>query len=424
MRTAVTTGAVSRTGTLRRLAVAGVAGALLATLPAGVASADDHRTWVVLPGQSIQAAVDQAVSGDTIRIEAGTYQEAVCVQGKGLNVLGAGRDRTTITWPDWGGSTAMPEVASNPCWDAQELSDYEDDPTTLADDVSGLFFLYPDSPVTVRDIGTRNHPAHGIAAWGADGFAVENTVGVGHERYGVLAAASRHIGIEGNLEYGVDRGWPWFAGTAGVSVGDSDGADATISGNTVEGYNLGVFAKESRGGTIEGNTLVGNCAGVLVFDDSATEVPDTTRHVEGGGWRVTSNYSSFNSRYCLVGRDGSQRVSGVGIAVTNADHVSIKGNTLEGNRPVVPAGLEPVNFPSGGVALISFAAPPGTNPAGAVDAGLVEHVRVKGNRMWDNAVDISVSQPFPGSPLLGTGPGVVIEDNLCSTSDPVGHCAY
>ncbi|HET9117711.1 MAG TPA: hypothetical protein VFN75_06500, partial [Pseudonocardiaceae bacterium] len=63
--------------------------------------------------------------------------------------------------------------------------------------------------------------------------------------------------------------------------------------------------------------MTGNCVGVLVFDDSATEIPDTTRHVVGGDWKVTGNTSVANNRYCIAGRDGSQRVSGVGMLVTN-----------------------------------------------------------------------------------------------------------
>ena len=41
--------------------------------------------------------------GDTIQIEAGIYQEAVCIDHKGLTIVGAGRgeDGTKIVWPDW-----------------------------------------------------------------------------------------------------------------------------------------------------------------------------------------------------------------------------------------------------------------------------------------------------------------------------------
>ncbi|NAZ86549.1 right-handed parallel beta-helix repeat-containing protein [Kineococcus indalonis] len=385
------------------------------------------RTWTVKPGQSIQAAVDRARSGDTIQLAAGTYREAVCVVGKGLTVKGAGRERTTITWPEWNTVADLPAVSSNPCLEAQNTADAEDLNTTLADNVSGLFFLNPDRPVKVRDLATRNHPANGIVTWGAHGFEVKATRGTGHERYGILAADSTDVSIKDNVEVGVVRGGDVLGGTAGISVGDSAHADATVAGNTVKNYNIGVFAREARTGVIKGNTISGNCVGVLVFDDSATEIPDTSRHVVGGDWSVKGNHVADNTRYCVVGRDGSQLVSGTGIAVTNADHVNVSGNTLTGNVPVVPAGQAPTNFPSGGVSLISFDSPPGTNPAGAVPPGKVEHVTVKGNRLKGNApTDVFVSQPNPYAPLIqGPGEGIVIKGNHCGSNSalPIERCA-
>lgn len=204
-------------------------------------------------------------------------------------------------------------------------------------------------------------------------------------------------------------GGPWrpvYSGTAGVSVGDSAGARAYIAGNWVRGYNLGVFVRESRTGRITGNTVTGNCVGVLVFDDSATEIPDTTRHVVGDDWKVAGNTSVANNRYCIAGRDQSQRVSGVGMLVTNADHVLVTGNTIRGNHPVIPAGGNPLTSPAGGLIPLSLASPPGTNPPGAVDPGLVEYVRVVGNTIRNNLpVDIWLTRPIPGTPVRAPGPG-------------------
>ena len=56
--------------------------------------------------------------------------------------------------------------------------------------------------------------------------------------------------------------------------------------NDVRGYNLGIFARESRSGAIRNNYVSGNCVGILIFDDAATEVPDFSRNVEGGDWQV------------------------------------------------------------------------------------------------------------------------------------------
>ena len=79
-----------------------------------------------------------------------------------------------------------------------------------------------------------------------------------------------------NVETGVEvpstrPGAPPDSGTAGISVGDTGDAHAVVAHNKSTGWNLGIFAREARSGSIVGNTTSGNCIGVLVFDDSSTE---------------------------------------------------------------------------------------------------------------------------------------------------------
>jgi parallel beta-helix repeat protein len=430
----------SGAGTARGPAVAAAAVLVFAALPAGVAAAEGAgpRVWSVREGQSIQAAVDRAESGDTIRIAAGEYEEAVCVDGKGLTIEGAGPDETTITWPEWTDVGDLPDVSSTPCWEATEVADGEDVEDDLSDNVSALFFLDPDRRVTVSGLGTANHPAHGIAAWGADGFIVSDTEGVGHDRYGILAADSTNVRIVGNREQGIDRnleravpGNP-DAGTAGISIGDSDGARARISGNRVQGYNLGIFLRESRGGRVHGNHLTGNCIGILVFDDAATEIPDTSRAIEGGQFTIKGNTSVANNRFCVQGRDGEQRISGVGMAVVNAAGVRIAGNTVDGNHPtmpppagvVVPPGAPPLTFPSAGLALLTFPPPPSAPPGGE-DPGQVTGVHVVANDFGDN---LALAQGAPGPvpmdvfvsnaqiPFLGDPGALEFRENDCDGS--------
>ena len=54
-------------------------------------------TWTVNPGELIQTAVNNAGTGDTISVAAGTYTEQVTLTaGKNLTIVGAGRD--VVTW--------------------------------------------------------------------------------------------------------------------------------------------------------------------------------------------------------------------------------------------------------------------------------------------------------------------------------------
>lgn len=55
-----------------------------------LASGASAAEWQVAPGQSIQAAISAAASGDTIHVQPGTYFEALDLGGKALHLLGAG----------------------------------------------------------------------------------------------------------------------------------------------------------------------------------------------------------------------------------------------------------------------------------------------------------------------------------------------
>jgi Right handed beta helix region len=413
-----------RSRRIRALTITASTGLLLAALPAGVAAAGGHRTWVVHPGQSIQAAVDRAGSGDTIQIDAGTYQEGVCVDRKGLTVVGAGRDKTKIVWPRWTTAADLPHVAPTPCWQAEDRANATSDHSTLADDVSGLFFLDPASPVEVRGLSTSNHPANGIVAWGADGFRVSKTKGSGHGRFGILAADSKHSRITRNVEVGTDRGTPEEprSGTAGIAVTDSATAYGYVASNDVEGYNIGVLAHEARSGSVTNNYLSGNCMGLMVLDDAATSVPDASRNVAAGDWQVNSNDVRANDRFCLggIGEVGEQlRVSGTGITLVNADRVDVRDNLIRDNKPSVdPKSLD---LPAAGLALISL--PPFAGPDG-VQHGPVENIQVSGNSLGRNVpVDVLLSSPQMGPHMRDVGTGIQIHGNNCRSSIPPQVCA-
>jgi hypothetical protein len=410
-----------RTRTVRGLAVAGAAGLLVVALPSGVAAAGGH-TLAVGPGEryeTIQDAVDDAASGDTIEIAPGTYTEAVCIEGKGLTIVGSGRDETIIDWP----LDEPPAVEPAACWSEQERVDPADTtPGDVSDNVSALFFLDPDGPVRVTALQTRDHPAHGIAAWGADGFHVSGTRGYGHGRYGILAADSTRSRIVGNVEVGVDRGTADLPdrGTAAIAVVDSADARARIAGNVVEGYSIGLFTRESRGGRIVGNGVRGNCLGVVVFDDALTEIPDATRDIAGGDWKIAGNRSTGNDLLCRSTRGrGTAVLSGVGMQVTNADDVVIEHNVIQDNVPAVdPAVLA---SPAGGLVLLTQ--PPFGNPLG-VDPGPVEDIEVVGNTITGNVpVDVLLGSPDLNPILRPVGVGIEFRYNTCDSSIPPEICA-
>lgn len=430
-----------------RVLVAGGAGALLLAGVPGVAAADGGRVLDVGRGgefATIQAAVDRARSGDTVRIAPGEYREAVCVAGKALTVRGAGVGATTIAWPGWDDPAELPALTPaqrrQPCWAAQQRLDGGGDDSTLADDVSGLFFLDPGGPVRVSGLTTRDHPAGGIVARGADGFLVTGTAASGHDRHGVAAHGSTGVRISGTTVTGRDRGTPSRpdTGAAGIVVAGSAAAAARVSGNAVEGLEVGVLVREARGVRVAGNTLSGNCAGLVVLDDAATGVPGGP-DVPAGDVRVTGNFVTGNDRWCPRGPAGDRSLSGVGVQVVDADAVTVAGNVVADNTAGPPPGAPSPGAPAGGLALLSRPAA----QVGQGGAGPVEDVRVEGNYFGDNVALVPAGAPsaagpaaargaalqmdvvvgdssFP--PLLDPGPGLAFVGNRCDAGLPAGVC--
>jgi hypothetical protein len=67
--------------------------AILGISPQGASA----RTFLVVPGQSIQAAIDSSASGDTVSVAAGAYTESLDLKGKNILLAGAGPGLTILT---------------------------------------------------------------------------------------------------------------------------------------------------------------------------------------------------------------------------------------------------------------------------------------------------------------------------------------
>jgi parallel beta-helix repeat protein len=348
---------------LNAVRVVGPLAAIALTLTfAGLARAGG---LVVHPGESIQAAVDAAQPGDTVVVLPGTYEEAVCVTTDGVDLRG---DGAVIRPPA--------EPPATPC---AELS-------------AGIFLLgqldfengtviNPISDVTVSGFRVEGFEASGILMLGGQDVDIVENTAVHNEEYGIARFFSTGGTIRANRATGSEE--------AGIYLGDSPKAYATIVGNTTWDNGLfGIFVRDSSHGSVVGNVTTGNCVGLVVFSSQA-QVP--TEH-----WTIKGNRARDNTKAC--GGGDELPASGMGIALAGADHTTVTGNVVTGNHPTGPTPF------AGGIVVASTAAFGGSNPVDDLITGNVAH---------DNAPDLFYD---------GSGSGISFVHNSCDTSVPDGLC--
>jgi hypothetical protein len=362
-------------------AVLALAGMLL-VLPSSSAAESSHVIKVG-PGDSIQAAIDAADPGTTIKIAAGTYKESLQISKDGIKLVGEGADETHLVPPD-------PLVPGTGCV-------FEDTSTTPSQVFAfGICVNDPNAatPVTLKDVKISNLSVNGFNGMGIFLFDVENGAVTHVEAsddggYGIFANNSSGTRIYGNVTNNNEE--------AGVYVGDSPNADAKVKRNSASGNMFGIFIRDAAHGVVLKNKAYDNCLGILFLN---TEEAPPSEPTDTADWVAFRNTVVANNRACPPGEEGPP-ISGVGIGVAGGVDISLIANNVFGNK--TPAGT-PSAFGGGIVVVASpdFATPmPSTG------------TRVAFNTALDNQPDLFWD---------GAGDGNVFVDNECRTSDPAGLC--
>ena len=374
-----------------------VAGLTAVPASATTASPSSHSgtgtAHVVAPGQSIQAAVDAADPGDTIRLQAGTYRESVLVTEDDITVRGAGSGpHGTVLLPP----AEFPDNACGNNPPAPEPPPYGAGICIFGDWSGGAGptthatrFVHGGRITGIRFDGF----AINIATVATDGVRVDHNVSLDGGHYGITHVLSKNGLVEDNTV--ID------AAHAGIYIGAYNIADSgsVIRRNHVERSALAISTYDSQGVTLTRNTIVDSCVGYLAFSDD--------------------------------------------LKVPGGDKLTVTRNEVVANNEDAPThGCEPVPF-------IDF---PETNGSGIVLVGTTEST-ISRNVVTDNVGDLPLSgglvvvtgQEFRGSPatdegsltisrndLSGNGPDDIRWDgvgqdvgftrNACGTSSPAGLC--
>jgi hypothetical protein len=281
----------------------------MAALIAGLVvpgAAQAHRTTVVGPGHSIQAAVERAHPGDTVLVF-GAHRENVAIQTDRLTLRGVG-------------AVLLPPATPKPhaCFD----------PTVVGEAVHGICVIGD----VDFDAGQVSRYVEGVTV---SGFTIRDFAGSA-----LAAVGARDTTFTGN-----------------VATGNVDGTRSTASigtrvlANRASGGHFGVRVASSVGDRVVGNTLRDNCVGAFVLSTPAGVAGDL---------RMSGNTIDHNTRACPADEDFPE-LSGIGVSLLGTTGVTIAGNGITGN---VPSGETAA---TGGV--VALASPDGTPLTGTVVRG-------------------------------------------------------
>ncbi|MFF4587482.1 nitrous oxide reductase family maturation protein NosD [Streptomyces sp. NPDC001388] len=348
---------------------AAIVGTGLGAAPAaaGPAPRAPHAIRVVLPGQSIQKAVDAAAPGDTVFLTPGLYRESVTIAKSGVTLRGAGHD--TVLQP-----APAKNKAANTC----------------AAEGNGICVTGTKDRkvkgVTLTSLTVSGFTRNGVYATATDKLTVRNVTAEKNGVWGIATEASVRTLLRGNTARANGDAGLFLANTVKEEQGATDTRGTRVLDNRLEGNRIGVTVRRLRELTVAGNTMTGNCAAVFVVGD---ENKPKAGHVTVRDNRITRNNKSCPKTARLDALQGS------GIVLTGAEDSVITRNVITDN-----VGGSPL---SGGIVLFkSFV---GTTS---------ERNRISDNVLRGNSpADLVVTD---------TGKGNTFKGNSCKASKPAGLC--
>jgi parallel beta-helix repeat protein len=330
---------------------------------------------------TIQAAVDAAQPGDTIRVPPGTYRESVLVDKSHLTIVGS---RAAII--DAAGFRNGIRVGTG------RISRDGPVPTCPPLAVKGF---------TLRGLTIKHAGFSGVFLIGVDNYHLTGTRYLDNPVYGPFPVCSRNGLIDFNQVVGGGSAVGPSLDT-GIYVGDDH--QVTIRHNTVTNYVIGVVVENTINAVVRDNRLKGNTAGiyVAVFPDHPRPFTDDVV--------LERNQVLRNNLPNPVPADSGDAIglvpTGAGIVNLGGDHVLIRDNRVLGNDSL-------------GVAIVQ-------NPLAPLDPRIEPNPdfnQVRGNVILHNGrTPDPIRAITPGADIVydGTGTGTCFADNVFATEFPAG----
>ena len=304
------------------------------------ATAADH---VVTDGESIQDAVNASEPGDTIVVEAGTYEEEVIVDVENVSIVAEDGETPILNGDEEDLDTAFTiEGVEDVVLEGFEVLDYRGASAIVVDEAPNT---------TIRETNAT-HPGFGgndgagIDISNSPDVVIEDVLVEDHDD-GILVVDSDDVKIENTTAAG-NTGDHFVAG---IQVEHSQ--DLTVEGSTLTENSDGIRLRQGAHGTVvENSTIVDNTdTGVNVHEANYLEVRNTTasdngdegiRISESIGTVLTENEIEYasrepgviiesNSHGTIVTNNAITNNDDVGILVEESDDVTIATNAVEDN---------------------------------------------------------------------------------------------
>ena len=354
------------------------------------ANAAVHR---VFPGNSIQAALDDANPGDTVLVEPGIYQEV----GNGRYGLRIDKDNIRLIGKvkKGRGEAGKVRLIAN---EAQETGVYaapSDCDYDIKDDtpegqecrsrtLQGFY---------IRGFIVEDFPVNGIQTRWVDGFEFVRNTSVRNLNNGIYPTLSANGLVRNNESYGSLDTAMWVAGSVNVRV----------IGNELWGSVIGFEITVSNEVVFKQNEVYDNTVGVGLFHPNGAGNPPLPVMAN---WLIEQNdiYDNNRPNAAPPGTFQSALPPGAGVlALGVSDHVIAKNN-VEDNDFV-------------GIAILDWCTPNSFDPQrNCVASPPITNPQSNNNRVAQNYVSGNGTNPPPG-PLQGVAADLVYFDSIGSSGN-------